>query len=57
VVRILEVDEPTIKDNDVLVRVRAMTVDRTDCACRAAKAFLMALFTLPGHEPAPWAVS
>ena len=50
-------DEPTIKDNDVLVRVRAMTVDRTDCACRAAKAFLMALFTLPGHEPAPWAVS
>jgi NADPH:quinone reductase-like Zn-dependent oxidoreductase len=37
VVRITEVDKPTPKDNEVLVKVRATTVNRTDCALRAAK--------------------
>ena len=45
VVRISEVEKPTIKDNEVLVNVQATTVNRTDCACRAAKPFFMRLFT------------
>jgi NADPH:quinone reductase-like Zn-dependent oxidoreductase len=45
VVRISEVVKPTIKDNEVLVNVHATTVNRTDCACRAARPFFMRLFT------------
>ena len=45
VVRIVEVEKPTIEDNEVLVQVYATTVNRTDCACRAAKPFFMRLFT------------
>jgi len=45
VVRISEVEKPSIKDNEVLVKVHATTVNRTDCACRAAKPFFMRLFT------------
>ena len=45
VVRIAEVEKPTIGDNEVLVQVHATTVNRTDCACRAAKPFFMRLFT------------
>ena len=45
VVRIAEVEKPTIRDNEVLVQVHATTVNRTDCACRAAKPFFMRLFT------------
>ena len=45
VVRILEVEKPTPKDDEVLVKVRATTVNRTDCACRAAKPFFMRFFT------------
>jgi len=45
VVRILEVAKPTIKENEVLVKVHATTVNRTDCACRAARPFFMRLFT------------
>ena len=45
VVRIAEVDRPTIGDNEVLVQVHATTVNRTDCACRAAHPFFMRLFT------------
>ena len=45
VVRIAEVKRPTIGDNEVLVQVHATTVNRTDCACRAAKPFFMRLFT------------
>jgi NADPH:quinone reductase-like Zn-dependent oxidoreductase len=44
-VRIAEVEKPTIADNEVLVQVHATTVNRTDCACRAAKPFFMRLFT------------
>jgi NADPH:quinone reductase-like Zn-dependent oxidoreductase len=45
VVRISEVEKPTPKHNEVLVKVHATTVNRTDCACRAAKPFFMRLFT------------
>ena len=45
VVRISEVEKPTAKDGEVLVEVHATTVNRTDCACRAARPFFMRLFT------------
>ncbi len=45
VVRIAEAEKPTIKVNEVLVQVHATTVNRTDCACRAARPFFMRLFT------------
>ena len=45
VVKVMEVDRPTIGATDVLVRVHATTVNRTDCACRAAKPIFMRLFT------------
>ena len=38
VVRIAEVDKPTVGDHDVLVKVHATTVNRTDCGFRAAQA-------------------
>ena len=44
VVRIVEVDKPMIRPDEVLVEVHATTVNRTDCACRAAKPFFMRLF-------------
>ena len=37
VVRIVEVDRPSVGDRDVLVKVHATTVNRTDCAFRSAK--------------------
>jgi len=45
VVRISEVEKPTLKDNEVLVKIHATTVNRTDCACRAARPCFMRLFT------------
>ncbi|HEX8488850.1 MAG TPA: NAD(P)-dependent alcohol dehydrogenase, partial [Propionibacteriaceae bacterium] len=45
VVRIVELEKPTIGDTGVLVQVHATTVNRTDCAWRAAKPFFMRLFT------------
>jgi NADPH:quinone reductase-like Zn-dependent oxidoreductase len=44
VVRISEVDMPTVKDHDVLVKVHATTVNRTDCALRAAEPFIVRFF-------------
>ena len=41
VVRISEVGKPTAKDNEVLVKVHATTVNRTDCGYRAAKPFYL----------------
>ncbi|HEX8509639.1 MAG TPA: NAD(P)-dependent alcohol dehydrogenase, partial [Propionibacteriaceae bacterium] len=45
VVGIVEMDKPTVGDSEVLIRVHATTVNRTDCAWRAAKPFFMRLFT------------
>jgi NADPH:quinone reductase-like Zn-dependent oxidoreductase len=45
VVRVVAVDTPTAKDNELLVRVHATTVNRTDCGYRAAKPFFIRLFS------------
>jgi NADPH:quinone reductase-like Zn-dependent oxidoreductase len=45
VVRISDVEKPTAKDNEVLVKVHATTVNRTDCGFRAAKPFIVRFFT------------
>jgi hypothetical protein len=45
VVRILEVAKPTAKHDEVLVRVHATTVNRTDCGFRAARPFLTRFLT------------
>ena len=45
VVRVAEVDMPTAKDGEVLVKVHFTTVNRTDAAYRAAKPFFMRPFT------------
>jgi len=45
VVRILEVEKPTAKDNELLVKVHATTVNRTDCGYRSAKPFISRFFT------------
>jgi NADPH:quinone reductase-like Zn-dependent oxidoreductase len=45
VVRIAEVDKPKAKDREVLVKVHATTVNRTDCGFRAAKPFIVRFFS------------
>jgi NADPH:quinone reductase-like Zn-dependent oxidoreductase len=45
VVRIAEVAEPAPAGNELLVKVHATTVNRTDCGFRAAKPFPIRLFT------------
>ena len=45
VVRIAEVDKPTATGNQVLVKVHATTVNRTDSGFRAGKPFIVRLFT------------
>lgn len=45
VVRVTEVRKPTPRVNELLVRVHATTVNRTDCAYRAARPSFMRLFT------------
>ncbi|WP_184542927.1 NAD(P)-dependent alcohol dehydrogenase [Streptosporangium becharense] len=45
VVRVAEVDEPPVGNKDVLVRVHATTVNRTDCAYRAARPFFVRMAT------------
>lgn len=45
VVRIEEVDKPAVKDDEVLVKVHATTVNRTDCGFRAAKPLLLRFLT------------
>ena len=42
---IKEFDIPTPKDNEVLIRVHATTVNRTDCHVLSGKPFFMRLFT------------
>jgi NADPH:quinone reductase-like Zn-dependent oxidoreductase len=45
VVRIAEVEEPAVKDNQVLIRVHATTVNRTDCGFRAGRPFFVRFLT------------
>jgi NADPH:quinone reductase-like Zn-dependent oxidoreductase len=45
VVRVTEVAKPVPKDSELLVRVHATTVNRTDCGYRAAKPFIVRSFT------------
>ena len=45
VVRIAEVEAPTITDRDVLVKVHVATVNRTDCGFRAAEPFIVRFFS------------
>ena len=45
VVSLAEVAKPSVGDKDVLVAVHATTVNRTDCAYRAAKPFFVRTFT------------
>jgi NADPH:quinone reductase-like Zn-dependent oxidoreductase len=44
VVRVAEVEKPAPEDDELLVKVHATTVNRTDCGVRAAKPFLYRLF-------------
>lgn len=45
VVRVVEVPKPTAKDDELLVKVHATTVNRTDCGFRAAKPFFIRFLT------------
>jgi NADPH:quinone reductase-like Zn-dependent oxidoreductase len=45
VLEIRQIDQPTPKDNQVLVKVHATTVNRTDCGFRAGKPFFVRVFT------------
>lgn len=45
VVRIVDVAEPIAEDGEVLVKVHATTVNRTDCGFRAAKPFFVRFFS------------
>jgi NADPH:quinone reductase-like Zn-dependent oxidoreductase len=40
-IKIENIEKPIIKDNDVLIKVHATTVNRTDCANLTAKPFIM----------------
>ena len=58
VLQIKEVDKPTVGDNELLIKVHATTVNRTDCATIRAKPFFMRIVTglfkpnkiIPGTE-------
>jgi NADPH:quinone reductase-like Zn-dependent oxidoreductase len=39
-----EIEQPIPKDNEVLIKVNATTVNRTDCAILTGKPFIMAFF-------------
>jgi NADPH:quinone reductase-like Zn-dependent oxidoreductase len=45
VLRLDEVERPVPKQDEVLVRIHATTVNRTDCGLRAAKPFMTRYFT------------
>ena len=45
VLRVEEIERPKPKDDEVLVKVRATTVNRTDCGFRAAEPFFSRFFT------------
>jgi NADPH:quinone reductase-like Zn-dependent oxidoreductase len=43
-VQIKEISKPSIKDNEVLIKVHASTVNRTDCGFRSAEYFIVRFF-------------
>jgi NADPH:quinone reductase-like Zn-dependent oxidoreductase len=45
VVRITEVEKPTTKENEVLVKIHATTVNRTDSGFQAGKPFIVRFFS------------
>ena len=45
VVTVQEVNKPVPKDNDVLIKVHASTVNRTDCGFRSAEYFISRFFS------------
>ncbi|MCY7350897.1 MAG: NAD(P)-dependent alcohol dehydrogenase [Cytophagaceae bacterium] len=45
VVKVVEVDKPSPKDNEVLIKVYATTVNRTDCGFRSAEYFISRFFS------------
>ena len=45
VLRLEDVERPVPKDDEVLVRIHATTVNRTDCGLRSAEPFFARLFT------------
>jgi len=44
-VRLTEVEKPVAKDNEVLIKVHASTVNRTDCGFRSANYFIVRLWS------------
>lgn len=53
VLQLKEVPQPTPKDNEVLIKVYATTVNRTDCGFRSAEYFISRFFTglfKPKHQ-------
>ena len=45
VAKLSEVEKPIPKDNEVLIKIHATTVNRTDCGFRSAKYFIIRLFS------------
>lgn len=45
VVQVMEVEKPVQKDNEVLIKVHATTVNRTDCGFRSAQYFISRFFS------------
>ncbi len=45
VLRVEEVERPVPKEDEVLVKIHATTVNRTDCGTRAAEPFISRFFT------------
>jgi NADPH:quinone reductase-like Zn-dependent oxidoreductase len=53
VINVIEVDKPAPKGDEILIRVHATTVNRTDCGFRAARPAVIRLFagiTKPRHR-------
>ena len=45
VVQLKEVEKPVAKDNEVLIKIHAATVNRTDCGFRSAEYFIVRFFS------------